>query len=194
MCFAGNIRRGWRCPFLFAFRFSLFNFCSSHYLPPMLSSIRFSTLKAGLVLFWAVWLAIVTLTNLTEALRALGFLAPDFAWASYNYALVRDTVGAHGGPATGAAILFAGVLVWEALATVLLLRAWNALRRGAPGTAPEVTQAFAVNLALWCAFLVATELFINYATAGTHKTTLIAQIATLILLRAGKSADPAGEG
>src|SRR5690606_19947932 len=108
---------------------------------------------------------------------------PDFGWASYNYALVLKTVGEQGVPAAGGAVLFAGVLVWEILATALLWRAWNALRRGAPGTAPEVTQAFAVNLALWAAFLVATELFINYETAGTHKTTLIAQIATLILLR-----------
>lgn len=149
----------------------------------MPSPIRFPTLKAGLILFWAVWLTIVTLSNLTDALKALGILSPDFGWASYNYALVLKTVGEQGVPAAGGAVLFAGVLVWEILATALLWRAWNALRRGAPGTAPEVTQAFAVNLALWAAFLVATELFINYETAGTHKTTLIAQIATLILLR-----------
>lgn len=149
----------------------------------MLSSIRFPTLKAGLVLFWALWLAFVTLSNLTDALKALGILPETFAWASYNYALVRETVAAHGVPAAGAAVLFAGVLAWEILATALLWRAWIALRRGAPGSAPEVTQAFAVNLALWSAFLVATELFINYATAATHKGTLIAQIATLILLR-----------
>lgn len=149
----------------------------------MLSPLRYPTLKAGLVLFWALWLTIVTLSNLTDALKVLGILSADFIWASYNYALVRDTVAAHGVPAAGAAVLFAGVLAWETLASILLWRAWNALRRGAPGTAPEVTQAFAVNLALWAAFLVATELFINYDTAGTHKTTLIAQIATLLLLR-----------
>ena len=33
-----------------------------------------------------------------------------------------------------AGLLFAGVLVWELLAAGLLWRAWNAMRRGAPGT------------------------------------------------------------
>ncbi len=149
----------------------------------MLTRLRFSTLQTGLVFFWAVWLTIVTLTNLTDALKALGLLPDTFGWASYNYALVRDTVGAHGVPAAFAAVLFAGVLAWEVLAAGLLWRAWNMMRRGAPGTAPAVTQAFAVNLALWGAFLVATELFINYATAATHKSTLIAQLATLLVIR-----------
>ena len=58
------------------------------------------------------------------------------------------------------------------------------MRRGAPGTAPEVTQAFAVGLALWAAFLIATELTVNYATAGTHKVTLIAQLVSVMVVRA----------
>jgi len=155
----------------------------ARYLPSMFTRLRFPTLQTGLVLFWAVWLTIVTLTNLTDALKALGLLPDTFGWASYNHALVRDTVAAHGVPAVLAGILFAGVLLWELLAAALLWRAWNTMRRGAPGTAPAVTQAFAVNLALWSAFLVATELFINYATAATHKSTLIAQLATLLVVR-----------
>lgn len=149
----------------------------------MLTRIRFSTLQAGLVFFWAVWLTVVTLTNLTDAFKALGGLPETFGWASYNYALVRETVAAQGVPTALAGLLFAGVLVWELLAAGLLWRAWNAMRRGAPGTTAAVTQAFAVNLALWCAFLTATELFINYATAATHKSTLIAQLATLLVVR-----------
>ncbi len=152
----------------------------------MLQSIRLSTLQAGLVLFWAAWLTVVTLTNITDALRQLGALPSGFGWASYNFDLVRETVGAHGVPVAVAALLFAGVIAWEILASALLWQAWNVMRKdstGAAGSSAEVTRAFAVSIALWCAFLMATEVFINYATAGTHKATLIAQIATLLLIR-----------
>lgn len=145
--------------------------------------IRFSTLQAGLVFFWAAWLTVVTLSNLTEGLKALGILSPDFGWASYNHGLIRETVAVHGVPGAVAGFLFAGVIAWELLATFLLWRAWYAMRHGASGHAPVVTQAFAVSLGLWCAFLVATEVFINYATAPTHKSTLIAQLATLVVVR-----------
>jgi hypothetical protein len=40
-------------------------------------------------------------------------------------------------------------------------------------------------LALWAAFLIATEATVNYVTAGTHKETLIAQLATLLVIRSG---------
>ena len=63
-------------------------------------------------------------------------------------------------------------------------RRWRAMQRGRPGTAVEVTQAFAVSLGLWAAFLIATEITVNYTTAGTHKSTLIAQLATLLVVRA----------
>lgn len=152
----------------------------------MLSKLRFSTLQCGLVLFWAIWLTLITLTNMTDALRHLGLLAEDISWASYNYSMVVQTLGKQGVPSSVAAILFTIIIAWEALASVLLWRAWQAMRRGGEGLSAEVTQAFVVSLALWAAFLIATEATVSYETAGTHKTTLIAQLATLLVLRSGK--------
>jgi len=149
----------------------------------MLDRLRFSTLQSGLVLFWAIWLSIVTLTNAFDALRQLGILPQDFTFASYNFSLVKDTVGAHGVSTRVAAVLFAGVLAWEFLASVLLWRGWLAMWHGRQGTAVEVTQGFAVSLGLWAAFLIATEVTVNYATAPTHKMTLIAQLASLLVIR-----------
>lgn len=157
---------------------------------PMSSSPRFSTIQIGLVLFWALWLTLVTITNTFDALKQLGVLPASFTLASYNFDLVKSTVGAHGVPSTIAAVLFAGVIAWEALASMLLWQAWSVMRRGEPGTAPEVTRAFAVSLALWAAFLIATELMVNYTTAGTHKSTLIAQLVTLLVVRASRDGDP----
>lgn len=151
----------------------------------MLSKLRYSTLQSGLILFWAVWFTFATATNLFDALKQLGFLPAGFTFASYNFSLVKGTLAAHGIPVSIAAILFAGVILWELLACGLFWRAWMAIRRHADGRAPEVTQAFFVSLALWGAFLIATEATVNYLTAETHKGTLIAQLATLIVVRSG---------
>ena len=49
------------------------------------------------------------------------------------------------------------------------------------------------QFALWAAFLIATELTVNYATAGTHKATLTAQLVSLIVIRAQpRPAEPTG--
>jgi hypothetical protein len=160
----------------------------------MLERLRDSTLRSGLVLFWALWLTIVTVTNLTDALKQLGLLPDEWKFASYNYALVVETVGAFGVPASIAAALFGGVILWQAVAAGLLWRAFSVLRLGGDGHAAEVTQAFVVNLALWSAFLIATELTVNYVTAGTHKGTLLAQLATLLVLRSGTASRGIGGG
>jgi hypothetical protein len=150
----------------------------------LVAELRFSSIQSGLVLFWAIWLSAVTATNVLDAMKRLGALPAGFTVVSYNFELIEKTVGSHGVPTPIAAVLFAGVIAWELLASVLLWRAWRAMSRGAPGTAPEVVQAFAVSLALWAAFLIATEMTVSYATAGTHKATLTAQLASLIVIRA----------
>jgi hypothetical protein len=153
----------------------------------MLSRLRFSTLQCGLVLFSAIWLTLITLTNVTDAMRHLGLLAENISWASYNYSMVEETLGKQGIPSFVAVILFAIVIAWEGLASALLWRAWQVMRRGGDGLSAEVTQAFVVSLALWAAFLIMTEAMVSYETAATHKTTLIAQLATLLVLRSGTS-------
>ena len=150
----------------------------------MLATLRFASIQIGLVLFWAIWLTVVTTTNILDVMKQLGALPARFTVVSYNFELIEKTVGAHGIPTAVAALLFAGAIAWELLASVLLWRAWLTMHRGAAGTAPEVTQAFAVSLALWAAFLIATEMTVNYATAGTHKATLTAQLVSLIVIRA----------
>ena len=159
----------------------------------MLAKLRFSTIKTGLVLFWAIWLTLVTLTNFADAMRQLDVLPSDFKLASYNFDLVQKTVGAHGIPTSVAGVLFAGVILWELLGSILFWRAWRVMWRHGNGAAAEVAQAFAVSLALWAAFLIATEALVNYETAATHKTTLIAQLASLLVVRASTSPTKSGQ-
>lgn len=155
----------------------------------MLDRLGFSTIQNGLVLFWSIWLSIIALTNITDLLKQTGALPAGWTWASYNYGLVVETVGRHGVPALAGAFLFAGVIAWQLVAAALFWRAYGSMRRGAPGTSNEVAQAFAVSLALWAVFLIATEATVSYETAATHKGTLIAQIVTLLVVRARPTAE-----
>jgi hypothetical protein len=62
-------------------------------------------------------------------------------------------------PSTLARLRFSGIQI----GLVLFGAIWLAMHGGAPGTAPEVTPAFAVSLAVWTAFLIATG---GYSTAN----------------------------
>ena len=149
----------------------------------MLARLGFTTLQAGLLLLWALYLACVVATNVTDALKSLGMLPASWTLASGNYGLVATTTSAHGIPPGVAAFLFAGVIAWEALASWMFFRAWATFRRTADGHAPEVTAAFTVSLALWGAFLIVDEMLIAYAYAPAHARILIGQLLSLLVVR-----------
>jgi hypothetical protein len=156
----------------------------------MLARLDFRTLQLGLLLLWALYLALVFATNVMDALKGLGVLPGTWTLASGNYGLVATTTGAHGIPAAIAVFLFAGVILWEAVAAWMFFRAWATFKRTGDGRAPQVTAAFTVSLALWGAFLLVDEALIAYAFAPSHARVLIAQILSLFAVRAA-DAEPA---
>ncbi len=131
-------------------------------------------LKRGLLVFWAAWLSLVLVTNLLDAAKATGLLRKTWRFASGNYAFLCQTTDRYHTPSWVNGVLFAGVICWEGLAAVLFwLACWNYQGR-------SLYPAFAVGLSLWAAFLLADEIFIAYAVAGTHWMLFIAQLATLL--------------
>src|SRR5262245_39810601 len=83
-------------------------------------------LKRLLLLFWAVWLSVVFLTNLADAGKGLGLVDESWAFASGNWKLIQETTARYGTPANVNVLLFAGVIVWEAVAAGLFWRAgWS---------------------------------------------------------------------
>ena len=48
-------------------------------------------LKRSLLLFWAVWLSVVFLTNLADAGKGLGLLGDSWAFASGNLKFIKET-------------------------------------------------------------------------------------------------------
>src|SRR5689334_7007311 len=76
-------------------------------------------LKRGLLLFWAVWLSVVFTTNTLDGCKALGWLDPNWPFASGNYHFLAETTARYGIPGWLNGLLFLGVIVWEGTAAVL---------------------------------------------------------------------------
>ena len=136
-------------------------------------------LKLALLSFWALWFSIVCLTNLFSALKAAGWLAPGWKFASKNYALVVKAVSLYEAPAWVPRLLFLGVVAWQLVAAALF---WYALASsGAAGTLDmaAVNAACGAGILLWAAFMIADEITLKYAMEQPHELLLIAQLATL---------------
>jgi hypothetical protein len=79
------------------------------------------------------------------------------------------------------ALLFAGVILWEGVATLLFWwAAWTF--RGKKSGQKVLYSAFTTSLLLWEAFLIADEVFISYPVEGTHLRLFIAHLVTLLAI------------
>ncbi len=140
--------------------------------------------KRSLILFWSVWLSIVFATNLADALKSLGLLDEQWQFASGNYAFMASTTARYSVPGWANAILFAGVILWELLATILFWLLWWETRSAKPACAKRLYPALLSALMLWAAFAIAYEVLIIYAqhsnVESTHFRLFIAQLVTLL--------------
>lgn len=143
-------------------------------------------LKIGLLVFWAVWSTLVFASNLGEGLRQLGAVPAGFPYASGNFGAIREVSRIFDISLLGAALLFAGVIVWDALNVALFWRAVLHRRRMLAGDFRAVDVAFTVSLALWAALMVASEVFLAYRVAGfeqTHREIFSAVLLSFLAIR-----------
>lgn len=140
-------------------------------------------LATALALFWALWFAIVFLTNAFGALRAAGRLRPDWKFASRNFESVAKAVSLYSAPPWVARTLFAGVLLWQLAAALLYGAAFAAYALGMPSLA-LLDLAFGTGIGLFAAFMLADEITIKYAYEQAHELLLVAQLASLALVHA----------
>lgn len=139
-------------------------------------------LKLGLVGLWAAWFSLVVLSNAFDALKQLGALPAGWRFVSGNFEQVREAVSVYRCPDWCAALLYAGVVLWQVLAAALLWRALL-LSLAEPGLALDaVNLAFTCALGLWAAFLLAEEVFRQYRTESKHLLFFIAQLLSLAAL------------
>jgi len=127
-----------------------------------------SELKWIIVWIWAIWLALVTLMNICEALMALKILPANFKFASSNWSLLLNVTAIYNTPRAVVAVLFAGAIVWEAAATLLLFGA------GLGHSVPITDLGFSLMIALWGGFLLMSQFFrsfvVNPAIPEAHRS------------------------
>lgn len=133
-------------------------------------------LKRSLLLFWAIWLTVVFLTNAADAAKAMGLIDESWAFASGNYRFLTETTSRYGTPSWANAVMFAGVILWEGLAATLFW--WASWTFGTASGRSARHIAFTAALLLWAAFMLADEIFIAYAVEGTHLRLFVAQLVT----------------
>jgi hypothetical protein len=137
------------------------------------------------LLFWSLWLTVVTASNVTNALRVAQVLPTRFAFASSNFQLIEAATAVYGAPRAVVWLLFAGVIAWEATAAALFWRALLRARAGDDQAAGEraAAAALATALGLFAAFMVADELLINYAIQATHMRIFIGLAVSWLVMR-----------
>ena len=140
------------------------------------------SLKLGLLGFWTLWFAIVAATNLCGALKALGRLPPSWRFASANYEAIVQATAKYAPPRWLPALLFAGVIAWQAATCALLALALAASLRAGLIDFPAATLALGSGIALWAGFMLADEIVLRYEFERTHELLFIAQLATLVAL------------
>lgn len=146
---------------------------------PVSRRLDLRMLGRGLLVFWALYFAIVTLSNLSDLCRSLDLLPADWRWVSGNLAFIRASTGSL--PPWTSQLLLAGVIAWQALSALLF---WRAARNPA---GRWLGPAFVVSVALWAAFILLDELLLIFETGAeaTHLRLMIAELLTLVLLRPG---------
>ncbi len=144
---------------------------------------RAGILKRGILLFWAIWISIVTLMNVGDAFKAAGLLPPDWKLSSGNYDAIVHVTSIYGTPRWLDFLLLLGVIVWESVAMVLF---WWALRRywtAASRRWHAVYLAFISLLALFGVFILTDEIFHKYGLEGDHRGIAMLLLASLIAIQ-----------
>lgn len=139
-------------------------------------------IRRGIVVFWAIWFAIVLASNVCDALLQLHVLPATWRFHSGNYAFVHTTVARYQIPHAICAVLFAGVIAWELAATIMFFRAAVKSAKDADAFQRASRSAFAIGLGLWAAFILSDEVLIAYDVEATHLRLFVAQLVSLLFL------------
>ena len=127
---------------------------------------------------WALWFLAVWTNNLSDLHLQQG-----------NYLLIKKTTTIYQVTDSINLLLFILVILWQLILsgffiyTIYLVLTNNVL------SSKYIRIVYALSLALWLAFLIADEIFKNYAIVATHIRVFIAQsisLAILILINPSK--------
>lgn len=144
------------------------------------------SLKQGIVLMWAVWMSLVVLLNVLDALKMSGRLPQTWKFASGNFWYIGEVTKIYGTPAWINWVFFVIVIVWESFGAAML---WVALAGFDGSSYAMLNAAWIVNLALWAAFIVMDEIFLAWAAEigngnamDAHRSLFVAWLVSLMAI------------
>lgn len=136
-------------------------------------------LKQLVLLFGAVFLGIVALTNLMNLVSAA---TTDWTFLnSHNTGYVESVVAIYDAPGWLDEMVVLAALAIEAMGAVLFVRALLAYRGGGTGVT-ETYQALAWNIGVWFAFIVGSEVFLAYDAEGTFRELLALALLMAVVI------------
>lgn len=146
--------------------------------------VNLSILKLGLIVFWASWLTLTSVTNVFDGLKVLKMLPEKWKFASGNYAAIARATSSYSFPAWLNGLLFMGATLWEGLASFLFWISFLGYLRSGFTDLSHANTAFAFSLALWAAMILADEIFKAYRLVRTHMIIFACQGITLLIINA----------
>lgn len=157
--------------------------------------MRARTASTLLLSAWALFITIVTASNVTELLHTLGIWSPLFR--SGNLSFIATATSIYGFSTMMNQALLAGAVVWEGAAAVLLWRAVRASHAGSADAQSSARAGLMVLALLWAAFAIMVEIFIAYdrgLNESMYWTLLTAVLATWLAIEKGPAANATGPG
>ncbi len=146
-------------------------------------TLSIAAFKRLVVVFWALWWLTAFLTDLIGAMRQLGLVTA--AWfAVTNYADLTHAVAPYDPPGWLPPFLYAGIIGWSFVSTVLLLIAAGTPREPRWRWRRRVDTAFAVSLGLWAAFFLADQIVLKFGYEQNHMVQGGFQLLTWLALYA----------
>jgi hypothetical protein len=127
-----------------------------------LVTLTLLNLKQGIILFWALYMSLVVILNIFDALKTLKLLPQTWKFSSGNFWFIEQVTKMYSTPSWINGVLFAGAIIWEIVNTVML---WAALATFDGSSYVSINSALIVGLALWAAFMVIDEFFLAWSVA-----------------------------
>ncbi len=130
-------------------------------------TLTLTFLKRLIVVFWALWWSLAFLTDLLGAAKELGMLA--LPWLPHsNYPGLVAALAPYQVPVWLPGFLFAGIICWSFLSSILLWLAVATPRRPLARWRMRVNRAFIVSLSLWLAFFIADQVVMRFDLEENH--------------------------
>ena len=120
-----------------------------------------------LVWFWAAWWLIALWTDITGSLAHVGILQATWA-PDTNYPFLVSSLKKFALPAWLPAVLFGGIIVWLAIATLAFCWAGVASGKSRHLWYIRTRFAYVISLSCWLVFFLADQLVMDFALEQNH--------------------------